>query len=83
MPYGDRVTPEKLERIGLAEQVLRDLGFRQLRVRHFTDRARVEIAPDELPRVHAEGLAPLIERELTRSGFRASRSIRAATARAG
>jgi uncharacterized protein len=69
VPYGDRVTPEKLERIGLAEQALRNLGFRQLRVRHFSDRARVEIAPDELQRVHAEGLAPLIERELTQLGF--------------
>src|SRR6185312_15366809 len=69
VPYGDRVTPEKLERIGRAEQALHELGFRQLRVRHFADRARVEIAPDELPRVHAEGLAALIESELTRLGF--------------
>src|SRR5579859_4416322 len=52
VPYGDRVTPEKLARIGQAEQALHALGFRQLRVRHFADRARVEIAPDELGRVH-------------------------------
>src|SRR5262249_48962923 len=61
VPYGDRVTPEKLERIGLAEEALRELGFRQVRVRHFADRARVEIAPDELPRVAAESLGPRIE----------------------
>src|SRR5207248_8078038 len=61
IPYGDRVTQEKLERIGRAEDALRRLGFRQLRVRHFADRARVEIAPDELARVAAEGLAPRIE----------------------
>jgi pyridinium-3,5-biscarboxylic acid mononucleotide sulfurtransferase len=69
VPYGLRVTPEKLARIGRAEQALRTLGFRQLRVRHFADRARVEIAPDELGRVTSEGLAARIEAELLALGF--------------
>jgi len=69
VPYGDRVTPEKLARIGRAELALRELGFRQLRVRHFADRARVEIAPDELPRVVAEGLAARIQSTLLELGF--------------
>ena len=69
MPYGLNVTPEKLARIGEAEQRLRALGFRQLRVRHFADRARVEIAPDELGRVASEGLAPRIEADLLQLGF--------------
>ena len=69
VPYGDRVTPEKLERIGKAESALKALGFRQLRVRHFADRARVEIAPDELGRVQSEGLAPRIEATLLALGF--------------
>ena len=34
IPYGDRVTPEKLRMIEEAENVLRDLGFREVRVRH-------------------------------------------------
>jgi pyridinium-3,5-biscarboxylic acid mononucleotide sulfurtransferase len=69
VPYGERVTPEKLARIGQAEQSLRALGFRQLRVRHFADRARVEIAPEELGRVAAEGLAGRIEADLLALGF--------------
>ena len=69
VPYGERVTPEKLARICRAEQALRALGFRQLRVRHFADRARVEIAPDELGRVEAEGLAERIQAELLALGF--------------
>jgi uncharacterized protein len=69
VPYGQSVTPEKLERIGQAEQALRRLGFRQLRVRHFADRARVEIAPNELGRVAAEGLAERIEADLLQLGF--------------
>jgi uncharacterized protein len=63
------VTPEKLARIGQAEQMLRALGFRQLRVRHFADRARVEIAPNELGRVAIEGLAERIEADLLALGF--------------
>ena len=69
VPYGERVTPEKLTRIGQAEQALRGLGFRQLRVRHFADRARVEIAPEELGRVEAEGLAGRIQADLLALGF--------------
>jgi pyridinium-3,5-biscarboxylic acid mononucleotide sulfurtransferase len=69
LPYGERVTPEKLQRIADAEQLLRTLGFRQLRVRHFADRARVEIAPDELDRVETEGLAGRIEADLLALGF--------------
>ncbi len=69
LPYGERVTPEKLARVGQAEQALHALGFRQLRVRHFADRARVEIAPDELVRVHAENLEERIEADLLALGF--------------
>jgi uncharacterized protein len=69
VPYGDRVTPEKLVRIGQAEEALHALGFRQLRVRHFSDRARVEIAPDELGRVQSESLAERIEADLLALGF--------------
>jgi pyridinium-3,5-biscarboxylic acid mononucleotide sulfurtransferase len=69
VPYGQPVTPEKLARIGQAERALRALGFRQLRVRHFADRARVEIAPDELPRVAREKLGARIEKELLDLGF--------------
>ncbi|MBV9579947.1 MAG: ATP-dependent sacrificial sulfur transferase LarE [Chloroflexi bacterium] len=69
VPYGQSVTPDKLARIGQAEQALHALGFRQLRVRHFADRARVEIAPDELGRVAGEGLAERIEADLLRLGF--------------
>lgn len=54
VPYGQPVTAEKLARIARAEAALHELGFRQLRVRHFEDHARVEIAPAELPRIEQE-----------------------------
>lgn len=69
LPYGERVTPDKLARVAAAEARLRELGFRQLRVRHFADRARVEIAPDELGRVTTESLAERIQADLLALGF--------------
>jgi len=48
IPYGMAVTPEKLKQVEAAEDVLLELGFRQLRVRHHGDVARIEVAADEM-----------------------------------
>jgi uncharacterized protein len=48
--YGIEVTPERLAIVEKGEEALRALGFRQFRVRYHEDLARLEIAPDELPR---------------------------------
>jgi uncharacterized protein len=48
--YGIEVTPERLAIVEKGEEALRDLGFRQFRVRYHEKLARLEIAPDELPR---------------------------------
>lgn len=55
IPYGDPVTAEKLARIGRAESWLRARGYRQVRVRTFDAgaRARIEVLPDEIPRLRA------------------------------
>ena len=53
IPYGEVVTPEKLAMIEQAENSLRDLGFREVRVRHHElkhgELARIELGMDELP----------------------------------
>lgn len=49
VPHGTAIDAELLRRIELAEQALRELGFRQFRVRHHGDLARLELGPDELP----------------------------------
>jgi uncharacterized protein len=67
IPYGQRVTVDKLSRIDAAEQELRRLGFRILRVRHYEDRASVEVGPDELAR--ALELEPRIVERLKAAGF--------------
>lgn len=46
-PYGEKITKEKLVVIGQAENFLRGLGFRQLRVRHHGTIARIEVLPQD------------------------------------
>lgn len=48
--YGVQVTPERLAAVEKAEEAVRALGFRQFRVRHHGNLARLEIAPDEMTR---------------------------------
>ncbi len=70
VPYGMEVTPEKLAQIDRAEDALRALGYRQLRVRHHGDLARVELARDEMSRaLSPEGLRAL-SRAVHEAGFR-------------
>ena len=51
VPYGTRVTFTTLDAVARAESGLRALGFRQLRVRHYDDTARIEVPAGELARV--------------------------------
>jgi len=46
-PYGEEITIEKLQRVEKAETYLKELGFRNLRVRHHQDIARLEIPRDD------------------------------------
>ena len=48
VPYGTPVTFTTLDAVARAESGLRALGFRQLRVRHYDDTARIEVPADEL-----------------------------------
>jgi uncharacterized protein len=49
VPYGTPVTLGTLTTVARAESGLRALGFRQLRVRHYGDLARIELDADEMP----------------------------------
>ena len=46
-PYGTSITPERVRQVGQAEESLRGLGFRTLRVRYHDTIARLELGPDE------------------------------------
>ncbi len=58
--YGLEVTAERLAVVERGEEALRQLGFRQFRVRHHDQLVRIEIAPDELP----QALSPAMARRL-------------------
>jgi uncharacterized protein len=69
IPYGVAVTPELLAKIERAEAALRDLGFRQFRVRAHGELARIELAPDELSRGLEPEMAQKIARGVKGAGF--------------
>lgn len=47
-PYGELITTEKLHRVGRAERYMRELGYRNLRVRSDGETARIELMPEEI-----------------------------------
>ena len=67
LPIGTAVTRERLERIERAEQSLKDLGWRVVRVRDHGALARVEVGPEELEA--AERALPRARELLAREGF--------------
>lgn len=68
-PYGQKITREKLAMVDRSEQLLLDLGFRQVRVRHHGDLARIEVGSDERGRFFTENLMERVYRELKKIGF--------------
>lgn len=67
--YGRKVTREVLEQVERAEENMRQLGFRELRVRHHGELARVEIARAELPRALSMEMLDQISAALKQAGF--------------
>ena len=68
--YGRTVTREVLEQIERGEQSLRQLGFREFRVRHHGDIARVELSRTEMPRAMSMEMMDTIAGELRKAGFK-------------
>lgn len=67
--YGTAVTPELLARIERGERFLRELGFRQFRLRVHDELARIEIAPEELPRALEGEMVQRMSAYLKELGF--------------
>jgi uncharacterized protein len=69
IPYGTPVTSENLSLVERAESALRELGFRQFRVRAHGELARIEIAPDELQRTRETKMQESIAERVHDAGF--------------
>lgn len=68
-PYGQTITREKLHMVDKAEQFLIDLGFRQVRVRHHGELARIELSPNEIEQIFQRNLANDIYTYFKELGF--------------
>jgi uncharacterized protein len=69
LPYGTEVTAERLSLVERGEAALRELGFRQFRVRLHDNLARVELAQNELQRGLEPLMAAAIAQALKAAGF--------------
>jgi uncharacterized protein len=70
IPYHSEVTNEKLRAIEEAEDAVRGLGFRVVRVRHHGEIARIELGRDEIARALAPGTSDALDAALRALGFR-------------
>jgi len=69
IPYGSTVDVASLQMVYKAEKLLRELGFRQLRVRHHDKIARIEVERSEIPRLIEEEMSRVVTDGLRKIGY--------------
>lgn len=69
-PYGETITIEALKQVEEAEEFLRSLGFKELRVRHHKDIARIEIREEDIRRMLEPEMRKTISEKLKAIGYR-------------
>jgi uncharacterized protein len=69
LPYGTEVTPERLLLVEKGEAILRELGFRQFRVRLHDQLGRIEIAQQEMPRAMTPEMGATISERFRAAGY--------------
>jgi pyridinium-3,5-biscarboxylic acid mononucleotide sulfurtransferase len=70
IPYGTAITRENLRMVEQGEELLRSLGFAEMRVRHHGDTARLEVPLAELARVLEPGVRERVVEGLRALGYR-------------
>jgi uncharacterized protein len=68
-PYGETITPEKLQRVARCERYLRQLGLRTLRVRSAADTARIELPAADIPNFVTSVDLPALVQAFQTAGF--------------
>ena len=68
-PYGEEITIERLKMVDEAEDFLFGLGFKQVRVRHHGNLARIEIYPEEIERLMDGSLREKVVNHLKKIGY--------------
>ena len=67
--YGETITEEKLEMVDKAEQLLLDMGLKQMRVRIHNDMARIEVMPNCIELIAKEENREKISKAFKEYGF--------------
>jgi uncharacterized protein len=68
--YGTQVTIKRLREVETGEEIMRELGFREFRVRHHDELVRLEVAPSELGRALDRDVVDELARRFRALGFR-------------
>lgn len=68
-PYGETITREKLKAVETSERLLFDLGFKQVRVRHHGNLARIEILPADMEKLSAPEVREAVYSGIKKAGF--------------
>ena len=68
-PYGTEINVERLNKIAGCELLLKELGFREFRVRYHGDLARIEVAPEEFHRWFDQKTRDTVVQKFKQIGF--------------
>ncbi|MBI3398846.1 MAG: ATP-dependent sacrificial sulfur transferase LarE [Deltaproteobacteria bacterium] len=68
-PYGTKITEERLDKVEKCEEILRNLGFSQFRVRYHNEIARIEVPSSEINRFMDESVRNVIVEKFKQQGF--------------
>src|SRR5215207_9277436 len=68
--YGTTVTIERLQKVDRGEEILREFGFREFRVRHHDTLVRLEISPAEMDRVLQKDVIDQLAARFRELGFK-------------
>ena len=69
IPYGTALTNELLKQVGDAETILRRLGFKQFRVRHHGDLARIELLPLDMEKLVTPAMRKYVVEQFSALGY--------------
>jgi len=70
IPYGTRITVERLKKVETAEAAVRAMGFEGFRVRYHGEVARLELRPDDIKSVIDNGTREKLVTEIKKAGFK-------------
>lgn len=68
-PYGTEINLERLKKVGNCEVFMKQLGFREFRVRYHGDLARIEVSQNEIDRLFDKSIREAIVKRFKEVGF--------------